>query len=57
MVLNLTELYLKGGLGVLPQKILHKLVQNPPILDTSNEFMGLHIVVHSCVTRRGFSLQ
>ena len=27
--------------------------KNPAILDTSNEFMGLHIEVHSGVTKRG----
>ena len=33
----------KGGLGVLPQKILLELVQNPAILDNSGGYTSLVI--------------
>ena len=46
---------LKGGgaWGILPQKFWQKSVQNPAILDTSYELIGLHIEVHSGGTIRG----
>ena len=45
-----------GGSGVLPQNFfLKKSVQNPAILDTSYELIGLHIEVHSGGTIRGVS--
>ena len=38
------------------QTFLQISVQNLAILDTSNEFIGLHIEVYNCVTIRGVVL-
>ena len=35
------------GSGSSPRKFLQLSVQNPAIIDTSNEFIGLHIENHS----------
>ena len=54
IVLNLAELYFKSWVwGSSPRKCLHISVRNPAILDTSNEFIGVHIEVHSGVTITG----
>ena len=44
---------LKGGLGIIPQKMLAKISTKSGNLDTFYELIGFHIEVHSGGTIRG----